>query len=59
MAMNSSKDTTTPEMQLSRLHNKRAQNEAMEPEEFQGTRGTAFDRGRSGPAGLNAAYVMG
>jgi hypothetical protein len=29
----------------------------MEPEEFQRMRGTAFDRGRSGPAGLNAAHV--
>jgi hypothetical protein len=29
----------------------------MEPEEFQRTRGIAFDRGRSEPAGLNAAQV--
>jgi hypothetical protein len=29
----------------------------MEPEEFQCMRGTVFDRGRSGPAGLNAAHV--
>jgi len=29
----------------------------MEPKEFQRMRGTAFDRGRSGPAGLNAAHV--
>ena len=29
----------------------------MEPEEFPLTRGIAFDRGRSGPAGLNAAHV--
>jgi hypothetical protein len=29
----------------------------MEPEEFQRMRGIAFDRGRSGPAGLNAAHV--
>jgi tripartite-type tricarboxylate transporter receptor subunit TctC len=29
----------------------------MEPEEFQRTRGIAFDRGRNGPAGLNAAQV--
>jgi hypothetical protein len=29
----------------------------MEPEEFQRMRGTVFDRGRSGPAGLNAAHV--
>jgi len=29
----------------------------MEPEEFQRTRGIAFDRGRSGPAGRNAATV--
>jgi hypothetical protein len=29
----------------------------MEPEEFQCMRGTVFDRERSGPAGLNAAYV--
>jgi len=29
----------------------------MEPEEFQRTHGIVFDRGRSGPAGLNAAHV--
>src|SRR2546422_796680 len=29
----------------------------MEPEEFRCMRGTVFDRGRSGPAGLNAAHV--
>jgi len=29
----------------------------MEPEEFQRKRGIAFDRGRSGPAELNAAAV--
>jgi hypothetical protein len=29
----------------------------MEPEEFQCMRGTVFDRGRSGPARLNAAHV--
>jgi len=36
---------------MSRLRNKCAQIGRMEPEEFQLTRGTAFDRGRSGPAG--------
>ena len=36
VALNCSKDTTTPKMQLSRLYNKRAQNEAeLEPGEFQ------------------------
>jgi hypothetical protein len=29
----------------------------LEPEEFPRMRGIAFDRGRSGPAGLNAAHV--
>ena len=29
----------------------------MEPVEFQRMRGIAFDRGRSGPAGFNAAHV--
>jgi len=29
----------------------------MEPEEFQHTRGIAFDRGRREPAGLNAVHV--
>ena len=29
----------------------------MEPEELQRTRGMAFDRGRSWPAGLNTAHV--
>jgi hypothetical protein len=57
VALNCLKDTTTPEVQLSRPGNRRAQMRRMEPEEFQRTRGIAFDRGRSGPAGLNAAQV--
>src|SRR6059058_1293062 len=49
VALNCSKDTTTPDVQLSRLHNKRVQNEAGgSPREFPRMRGTAVYRGRSG-----------
>ena len=36
VALNCSKDTTTPEVQLSPLHNKRVQNEADGTQEFPG-----------------------
>ena len=58
VALNCSKDTTTPEVQLSLLRNKRAQNEADGTQKFRRRRGIAFDRGRSGRlAGLNAADI--
>lgn len=61
VALNRSKDTTTPERNChvgaTYTRKMRRKMRRMEPEEVQRTRGIAFDCGRSGPAGRNAAAV--